>query len=117
MNPVLKDDEILKVGLELLHSTDRINNVKADDPWVSKTNQQHFKDHCGSGHIVAAQIWMNTDAAEFVPDGLTHKKSPAWNHFWKHSTSFAATSGSVNAKLCVTNHPRHQGSGAGTACV
>lgn len=63
---VLTANEVLKVGLELVHANERIHNVKGD-PWTSKTNQQRFKDHHGASHTVVSCIWEDLQTANFTP--------------------------------------------------
>jgi len=63
---VLTANEVLKVGLELVHTNERIHKVKGD-PWTPKTNHKRFKGHCGTSHVVVSSLWGDLQTTNFVP--------------------------------------------------
>lgn len=73
-------DYVLRTGLELMFTENRIHNVKGD-PWRSKTNVQRFKDHYGAKHVVAAQLWLDLHTTDHVPEDLDHPASLSLPYF------------------------------------
>lgn len=65
---LINDGEMLREGLQLLCSDDRINRVNGD-PWTSKRNIQRFKDHFGTNHWVIAQVWNDLCNTDHIPQG------------------------------------------------
>lgn len=59
---IFTPEEMLKEGLTIFHTHQRINGVKGD-PWESKTNSRRFKDHCACSQHVAVNIWEDLQTA------------------------------------------------------
>ena len=65
---LLGSRDILVIGLRLLYTEKRINNVEGD-PITSKTNQQQFKDHYGAQPHVISHLWHDLLKTRNTPDG------------------------------------------------